>query len=63
MKETAADLFQEMDAKNSLTLDSDITDAIEDIKNSNEPKLAAQVMIRQFKRVFYLAVPENITHA
>ena len=57
------ELVQEMDAKNSLTLDSDITDAIEDIKNSNEPKLAAQVIDKTIQRVFYLAVLENITHA
>ena len=57
------DLVQEMDTENSLTLDSDITDAIEDIKNSNEPKLAAQVIDKTIQRVFYLAVLENITHA
>ncbi|HHT9113230.1 MAG TPA: carboxypeptidase regulatory-like domain-containing protein [Candidatus Wunengus sp. YC65] len=57
------DLVQEMDTENSLTLDSDITDAIEDIKNSNEPKLAAQVIDKTLQRVFYLAVLENITHA
>ena len=57
------ELVQEMDAKNSLTLDSDITDAIEDIKNGNEPKLAAQVIDKTLQRVFYLAVLENITHA
>src|SRR3990172_6538466 len=52
-----------MDTENSLTLDSDITDAIEDIKNGNEPKLAAQVIDKTLQRVFYLAVLENITHA
>src|SRR3990172_6584930 len=57
------DLVQEMDTENSLTLDSDITDAIEDIKNGNEPKLAAQVIDKTIQRVFYLAVLENITHA
>jgi len=57
------DLVQEMDTENSLTLDSDITDAIEDIKNGNEPKLAAQVIDKTLQRVFYLAVLENITHA
>ncbi|MBI2470760.1 MAG: carboxypeptidase regulatory-like domain-containing protein [Planctomycetes bacterium] len=56
-------LVKEMDTENSLTLDSDITDAIEDIKNSNEPKLAAQVIDKTLQRVFYLAVLENITHA
>src|SRR3990170_3549142 len=57
------DLVQEMDTENSLTLDSDITDAIEDIKNDNLPKLAAQVIDKTLQRVFYLAVLENITHA
>jgi len=57
------DLVQEMDTENSLTLDSDILGAIEDIKNSNEPKLAAQVIDKTIQRVFYLAVMENITHA
>jgi len=57
------DLVQEVDTENSLTLDSDITGAIEDIKNSNEPKLAAQVIDKTLQRVFYLSVLENITHA
>lgn len=57
------DLVKEMDTENSLTLDSDITGAIEDIKNDNEPKLAAQVIDKTLQRVFYLAVLENITHA
>jgi len=57
------DLVQEMDTENSLTLDSDITDAIEDIKNDNEPKLAAQVIDKTIQRAFYLAVLEYITDA
>lgn len=55
------DLVKEMDTGNSLTLDSDITGAIEDIKNINEPKLAAQVIDKTLQRVFYLAVLESIT--
>lgn len=57
------DLTKEMDTEYGLTLDSDILSAIEDIKNSNEPKLAAQVIDKTLQRVFYLAVMENITHA
>src|SRR3990172_2705885 len=57
------DLVQEMDTENSLTLDSDILGAIEDIKNNNEPKLDDQVIDKTIQRVFYLAVLENITHA
>ena len=57
------DLVQEMDTENSLTLDSDVSSAIEDIKNDNLPKLAAQVIDKTLQRVFYLAVLENITHA
>ncbi len=57
------DLTKEMDTEYGLVLDSDILSAIEDIKNSNEPKLAAQVIDKTIQRVFYLAVLENITHA
>jgi hypothetical protein len=55
------DLTKEVDAENNLTLDSDILDAIEDIKNNNEPKLAAQVIDKTLQRVFYLAILERIT--
>ena len=57
------DLTKEMDAEYSLTLDSDISNAVEDIKNDSSPKLAAQVIDKTLQRVFYLAVLENITHA
>ena len=57
------DLTKEMDTEYGLVLDSDILSAIEDIKNNNEPKLAAQVIDKTLQRVFYLAVLENITHA
>ena len=55
------DLVKEMDAENGLTLDSDVSSAIEDIKNDNLPKLAAQVIDKTLQRVFYLAVLERIT--
>lgn len=55
------DLVKEMDAENGLTLDSDVSSAIEDIKNDNLPKLAAQVIDKTLQRVFYLAVLEHIT--
>src|SRR3990170_284827 len=55
------DLVQEMDTENSLTLDSDVSSAIEDIKNDSSPKLAAQVIDKTLQRVFYLAVLDHIT--
>ena len=57
------DLTKEMDTEYGLSLDSDISNAIEDIKNDSSPKLAAQVIDKTLQRVFYLAVLENITHA
>jgi len=55
------DLTKEADAENNVTLDSDILGAIEDIKNNNEPDLAAQVIDKTLQRVFYLAILERIT--
>ncbi len=55
------DLTKEMDTAYSLTLDSDVSDAIEDIKNDVDPKLAAQVIDKTLQRVFYLSVLEHIT--
>ena len=55
------DLTKEMDTEYGLTLDSDISNAIEDIKNDSSPKLAAQVIDKTLQRVFYLAVLERIT--
>lgn len=55
------DLTKEVDAENNLTLDSDISGAIEDIKNNNEPDLAAQVIDKTLQRVFYLAILKRIT--
>ena len=46
------DLTKEMDAEYSLTLDSDISNAVEDIKNDSSPKLAAQVIDKTLQRVF-----------
>ncbi|MCF6154494.1 MAG: carboxypeptidase regulatory-like domain-containing protein [Candidatus Brocadia sp.] len=57
------DLTKEVDTENTLTLDSDILAAIEDIKNNNEPDLAAQVIDKTLQRVFYLAILERITAA
>lgn len=55
------DLTKEVDAENTLTLDSDILAAIEDIKNNNEPDLAVQVIDKTLQRLFYLAILERIT--
>ncbi|MBE7446123.1 MAG: carboxypeptidase regulatory-like domain-containing protein [Planctomycetia bacterium] len=57
------DLTKEVDAEYKVTLDSDISGAIEDIKNKNEPDLAAQVIDKTLQRVFYLAILERITDA
>lgn len=56
------DLTKEMDAEYSLSMDSDVLDAIEDIKNDVDKKLAAQVIDKTLQRVFYLYVLERITH-
>ena len=56
------DLTKEVDAENNVTLDSDISNAIEDIKNNNEPDLASQVIDKTLQRVFYLAILERITN-
>jgi hypothetical protein len=55
------DLTKKADAENNVTLDSDILAAIEDIKNNNEPDLAAQVIDKTLQRVFYLAILQRIT--
>lgn len=54
-------LTKEADTENTLTLDSDVLGAIDDIKNNNEPDLAAQVIDKTLQRVFYLAILERIT--
>lgn len=60
------DLTKEMDSEYGLSLDSDVTDAIEDIKDDTkadiDKKLAGQVIDKTLQRVFYLYVMERITH-
>lgn len=56
------DLTKEMDSEYGLSMDSDITSAIEDIKNDVDKKLAAQVIDKTLQRVFYLYILERITH-
>ncbi|MGR3177290.1 MAG: hypothetical protein ACUZ8E_04470, partial [Candidatus Anammoxibacter sp.] len=48
-------LAKAVDADHNLTLDSDIVGAIDDIKNSKETKLAAQVIDKTIQRVFFIA--------
>ncbi|MGR3318216.1 MAG: carboxypeptidase-like regulatory domain-containing protein [Candidatus Anammoxibacter sp.] len=48
-------LTQEVDAEFSLTLDSDILGAIDDIANGKDTKLAAQVIDKTIQRVFFIA--------
>ena len=55
------DLTQEMDTEFGLTLDSDILGAIDDIRNDNEPKLAAQVIDKTIQRVFFLIIFNGTT--
>ena len=54
-------LVQEVDTANSLSLDSDILAAIDEIKSGNEPSLAAQVIDKTLQRVFYQIVWNRIT--
>ena len=54
-------LVQQMDIEFSLTLDSDILGAIDDIKNDDDPKLAAQVIDKTIQRVFFLTVLDRTT--
>lgn len=54
-------LVQEVDAANKLKLDSDILVAIEEIKDGNEPSLAAQVVDKTLQRVFYQVVFNRMT--
>ncbi len=55
------DLTQQMDTEFGFGLNSDILEAIDDIKDSNEPKLAAQVIDKTGQRVFFLTVLDRIT--
>ncbi|PXW89022.1 hypothetical protein C8R34_1052 [Nitrosomonas sp. Nm84] len=54
-------LVQEVDTANKLKLDSDILVAIEEIKDGNEPSLAAQVVDKTLQRVFYQVVFNRMT--
>ena len=54
-------LTQEIDTVNSLTLDSDVLAAIDDIKNDHEPLLAAQVIDKTLQRVFYQIIWNRIS--
>lgn len=53
-------LTQEIDTANSLSLDSDVLAAIDDIKNDHAPTLAAQVLDKTLQRVFYQAIWNRI---
>lgn len=58
---TLQTLVQEVDTANSLSLDSDILAAIDNIKVDNESKLAAQVIDKTLQRVFYQIIWNRIT--
>jgi hypothetical protein len=53
-------LTQEIDTINSLTLDSDVLAAIDEIKNDHEPRLAGQVVDKTLQRVFYQTIWNRI---
>lgn len=53
-------LTQEIDTANSLSLDSDVLAAIDDIKNDYAPRLAAQVIDKTLQRVFYQSIWNRI---
>ena len=53
-------LVQEVDTANTLSLDSDILAAIDDIKKDNESKLAAQMIDKTLQRVFYQSIWNRI---
>lgn len=54
-------LTQEIDTTNSLTLDSDVLAAIDEIKNDHEPRLAGQVVDKTLQRVFYQTIWNRIS--
>ncbi len=54
-------LTQEIDTINSLTLDSDVQAAIDEIKNDHEPRLAGQVVDKTLQRVFYQTIWNRIS--
>jgi len=53
-------LTQEIDTANSLSLDSDVLAAIDDIKSDHAPALAAQALDKTLQRVFYQAIWNRI---
>lgn len=54
-------LVQEADASAGLSLDSNVLTAIDEIKNENEPLLAAQVIDKSLQHVFFQTVLDRIT--
>jgi len=58
---TLQSLTQEIDTINSLTLDSDVLAAIDEIKNDHEPRLAGQVIDKTLQRVFYQIIWNRIS--
>ncbi|MDE2387821.1 MAG: hypothetical protein KGN35_01860, partial [Betaproteobacteria bacterium] len=57
---TLQTLTQEVDTANSLSLDSDVLAAIDDIKSDHAPALAAQMLDKTLQRVFYQAIWNRI---
>lgn len=57
---TLQTLTQEIDTANSLSLDSDVLAAIDDIKSDHAPALAAQTLDKTLQRVFYQAIWNRI---
>jgi len=53
-------LTQEVDTANSLSLDSDVLAAIDDIKSDHASALAAQTLDKTLQRVFYQAIWNRI---
>lgn len=54
-------LTQEIDTANSLTLDSDVLAAIDDLIDDREPSLAAQTIDKTLQRVFYQSIWNRIS--
>ncbi len=54
-------LAQEVDNANNLRLDSSVLAAIDEIKNDNEPLLAAQVIDKSLQHVFFQTILDRIT--
>ncbi len=54
-------LTKQADIQLVSNMDSDVLVAIDDIRNDNEPKLAAQVIDKTLQRVFFQTILERIT--